>query len=246
MSFPANIHSRKGIKIKKVQSQKQEASPINPEILTYIQKVQNDNEKTKIINQNKNNVPIQVERIITNKLINTNNYQGLNEDMTFDKDKRFAAKKGLLYLLNNLSNGTFCPDIEEYFSKMKEAKMEEFKHKSRLLESNIRSGDDSDGKKKGSRKKNRESSIKILINNIGNNIENNQGTENKKNYFRKNLEHGGADEIGIKKYENDYDADDLLNLYDKKEIKDNTFQINYNKEKMIRMKLKNENKNNEK
>ena len=148
MSYPANIHSRKGIKIKKVQSQKQAISPINPEILTYIQKVQNDNEKSKIITQNKNNVPIQVERIITNKLINTNNYQGLNEDMTFDKDKRFAAKKGLLYLLNNLSNGTFCPDIEEYFSRMKEAKMEEFKHKSRLIESNIRSGDDSDQKKK--------------------------------------------------------------------------------------------------
>ena len=246
MSFPANIHSRKGIKIKKVQSQKQETSPINPEILTYIQKVQNDNEKNKIITQTKNNVPIQVERIITNKLINTTNYQGLNEDMTFDKDKRFTAKKGLLYLLNNLSNGTFCPDIEEYFSKMKEAKMEEFKHKSRLMESNIRSGDDSEGKKKSGRRKNRETSIKRIINNIENNIENNQATENKKNYFRKNLEHDTAEEIGIKKYENDYDADDLLNLYDKKEIKDNTFQINYNKEKLIRMKLKNENKNNDK
>ena len=242
----ANIHSRKGMKVKKMVGLKQESSPINPEILTYIQKVQNDNDKVKILNQTKNNMPIQVERIITNKLINSNASPGLSEDMTFDKDKRFAAKKGLLYLLNNLSNGTFCTDIEEYFSKMKEAKMEEFKHKSRLLESNIRSGDDSDGKKKGGRKKNRESSIKRLINNIGNNIENNQGTENKKNYFRKNLEHGGGDEIGIKKYENDYDADDLLNLYDKKEIKDNTFQINYNKEKMIRMKLKNENKNNEK
>ena len=246
MSFPANIHSRKGTKMKKVQSQKQETSPINPEILTYIQKVQNDNEKNKIITQTKNNVPIQVERIITNKLINTTNYQGLNEDMTFDKDKRFAAKKGLLYLLNNLSNGTFCPDIEEYFSKMKEAKMEEFKHKSRLMESNIRSGDDSEGKKKSGRRKNRETSIKRIINNIENNIENNQATENKKNYFRKNLEHDTAEEIGIKKYENDYDADDLLNLYDKKEIKDNTFQINYNKEKLIRMKLKNENKNNDK
>ena len=55
-----------------------------------------------------------------------------------------------------------------------------------------------------------------------------------------------GNEIGIKKYENDYDADDLLNLYDKKEIKDNTFQINYNREKMIRMKIKKENKNNEK
>ena len=123
--------------------------------------------------------------------------------------------------------------------------MEEFKHKSRLMESNIRSGDDSDSKKKSGRRKNRETSIKGIINNIDNNIENNQATENKKNYFRKNLEHDTAEEIGIKKYENDYDADDLLNLYDKKEIKDNTFQINYNKEKTIRMKLKNENKNNE-
>ena len=245
MSNPANIHSRKGIKIKKVQSQKKESSPINPEILTYIQKVQNDNEKSKILTQTKNNMPIQVERIITNKLINTNN-QALNDDMTFDKDKRFAAKKGLLYLLNNLSNGTFCPDIEEYFSKMKEAKMEEFKHKSRLMESNIRSGDDSDGKKRGGRKRNKESSIKKMINNIGNNVENNQIQENKKNYFRKNVEHEMNEEIGLKKYENDYDADDLMNIYDKKEIKDNTFQINYNKEKQIKMKLKNENKNSEK
>ncbi len=83
----------------------------------------------------------------------------------------------------------------------------------------------------------------MKMNNYGNSIDNKPPTESKKNYFRKNL--GQADEIGIKKYEKDYDADDLLNLYDKKEIKDNTFQINYNKEKTIRMKLKNENKNNE-
>ena len=50
--------------------------------------------------------------------------------MTIDKDIRFTAKKGLLYLLNNLSKEKFCPDIEEYFSKIKEVKMEEFKHKS--------------------------------------------------------------------------------------------------------------------
>jgi len=124
--------------------------------------------------------------------------------------------------------------------------MEEFKHKSRLMESNIRSGDDSDGKKRGGRKRNKESSIKKMINNIGNNVENNQIQENKKNYFRKNVEHEMNEEIGLKKYENDYDADDLMNLYDKKEIKDNTFQINYNKEKQIKMKLKNENKNSEK
>ncbi len=248
MSVQASIHSRKGIKIKKNAGSRQEASPINPEILTYIQKVQNDNDKTKILNQTKNNMPIQVERIITNKLINTNNSPGLNEDMTYDKDKRFTAKKGLLYLLNNLSNGTFCPDIEEYFSKMKEAKMEEFKHKSRLLDSNIKnSGDDSDVKRRSTKKKStREPNYKRLLNNMDNNIEDNQTNEGKKNFFRKNNNNEIRDEIGIKKYEKDYDADDLKYLYDKKEIKDNTFQINFNKEKMIKMKLKNENKNNEK
>ena len=248
MSVQASIHSRKGIKIKKNAGSRQEASPINPEILTYIQKVQNDNDKTKILNQTKNNMPIQVERIITNKLINTNNSPGLNEDMTYDKDKRFTAKKGLLYLLNNLSNGTFCPDIEEYFSKMKEAKMEEFKHKSRLLDSNIKnSGDDSDVKRRSTKKKStREPNYKRLLNNMDNNIEDNQINEGKKNFFRKNNNNEIRDEIGIKKYEKDYDADDLKYLYDKKEIKDNTFQINFNKEKMIKMKLKNENKNNEK
>ena len=241
MSIQASIHSRKGIKIKKNAGSRQEASPINPEILTYIQKVQNDNDKTKILNQTKNNMPIQVERIITNKLINTNNSPGLNEDMTYDKDKRFTAKKGLLYLLNNLSNGTFCPDIEEYFSKMKEAKMEEFKHKSRLLDSNIKnSGDDSDVKRRSTKKKStREPNYKRLLNNMDNNIEDNQTNEGKKNFFRKNNNNEIRDEIGIKKYEKDYDADDLKYLYD-------TFQINFNKEKMIKMKLKNENKNNEK
>ena len=248
MSVQANIHSRKGIKIKKNQGSKQEASPINPEILTYIQKVQNDNDKAKVLNQTKNNMPIQVERIITNKLINTNNSPGLTEDMTYDKDKRFTAKKGLLYLLNNLSNGTFCPDIEEYFSKMKEAKIEEFKHKSRLIDSNIqKSGEESDGKKRSNKKRNtRGPGYKRMLNNMENNIEENQVNESKKNIFRKNDNNEIRDEIGIKKYEKDYDADDLKYLYDKKEIKDNTFQINFNKEKMIKMKLKNENKNNEK
>ena len=71
-------------------------------------------------------------------------------------------------------------------------------------------------------------------------------SKNIRNFFRKNNNNEIRDEIGIKKYEKDYDADDLKYLYDKKEIKDNTFQINFNKEKMIKMKLKNENKNNEK
>ena len=243
MSNQANIHSRKGIKSKKVQTTNEISSPINPEILTYIQKVQNDNDKVKVMKDSKNNMPIQVERIIQNKLMNINNFSGLNEDMTYDKDKRFTAKKGLLYLLNNLSNGTFCPDIEEYFSKMKDAKMEELKHKSRILELTHRTGDEMDGKRKDGRKKSKEPTLKKILNNMDNNMENTK-KESKAKYFRKNIDSELGEEIGIKKYENDYDAEDLRNLYDSKDKKENAFQINYNKEKLIRMKLKNENKNN--
>ena len=132
MSFSLNSPYKK-MKSKKGHSQTKEINSINPDILNYIQKVQNDKEKTKVINNSKNQLPIQVERILTNKLVNSN-IHGLSEDMTFDKDKRFAAKKGLLYLLNNLSSGTFCPDIDEYFAKMREAKIEEFKKKPKLLE----------------------------------------------------------------------------------------------------------------
>ena len=50
-------------------------------------------------------------------------------------------------------------------------------------------------------------------------------------------------EYGLKKYKKDYDADYLINLYDKNEIKDNTFQINYNKEKLVKMKFQKESQN---
>jgi len=242
MSNQANIHSRKGIKIKKVQTANEISSPINPEILTYIQKVQNDNDKVKVMKDSKNNMPIQVERIIQNKLMNINNFSGLNEDMTYDKDKRFTAKKGLLYLLNNLSNGTFCPDIEDYFLKLKEAKIEELKNKSsKLNENNMMEGEESDIEEKIVEQKNKkfnEPSLKRLLSE-----QKKEEVENQ-NYFKKQ-EEDKIDKLDIKKYENDYDVEDLLKFYDKKDIKDNTFQINYNKEKLIKMKFKKENKANE-
>ena len=236
MSYLTEIHKKK----KKENNSNKDISPINPDILTYIQKVQNDNNKTKVLNQSKNQIPIQVERILTHKLINTNYPASLNEDMTYDKDKRFTAKKGLLYLLNNLSNGTFCPDIEEYFAKMKEAKMEEFKKKSKLLENNkIIEEDDSENNK--SKKSN---SFKKYFKDFSSNNKEDNINYNKVikfNEIKKNEKHTEMnDNYGLKKYDKDYDEGDLINLYDKNEIKDNTFQINYNKEKRYKMKLKKE------
>ena len=238
MSYPADIHKKK----RKQNNPNKEMSPINIDILTYIQKVQNDNNKAKMLNQSKNQMPIQVERILTNKLIGGNDSTGLNEDMTYEKDKRFTAKKGLLYLLNNLSNGTFCPDIEEYFAKMKEAKIEELKHKKNALENNKIVNDDnleSNSIKKYNLIKKTTKDFSPSQENIFDSSKNMRVIENKnKNSAVIN------EKFGLKKYDKDYDADDLINLYDKNEIKDNTFQINYNKEKRYKMKLKMENKSN--
>lgn len=90
---------------------------INPEIMTYITKVQGERDKTtkKIIiadsPEKKHDPP--------------NQYNGLNDNMNVDKTQKAMAKKGLLYLLNNLSGGSFCPEINIYFDEMKEMKKSE-------------------------------------------------------------------------------------------------------------------------
>ena len=80
------------------------------------------------------------------------------------------------------------------------------------------------------------------MNNLAENTDNNMG-ENRVNYNFKKKEKNNKDikeDIGIKKYENDYDEKELINLYDKNQIKDNIFHLNYNKEKLNKMKLKKE------
>ena len=253
-----NIRSRKSANIYRNSTLKapaQRASlPINPDIIAYIQNVETikdkdkEKEKSKDISkqsyQHKNSLPSQnqYERIINQKMkIKTQvKHTNFTEDMTYDKDKRFSAKKGLLYLLNKVSNGTFCPDIENYYKKMKETKMEEYKNKIRNDINNLTLGEDSD--KKSRKKKGRDSSIKRLLNNL---TEKSDNTENRINYnFKKSEKNKDMEELGIKKYEDDLDENDLIKLYDKKELKDNLFQINYNKEKLYKMKLKKENMKN--
>ena len=46
----------------------------------------------------------------------------IKEDFYLDFEKKNKAKKSLLYLLNIKSKGTFCPQIIDYFKKIKESK----------------------------------------------------------------------------------------------------------------------------
>ena len=259
MSTFLNIHSRKGQKLNSLSSQnnnvpnnvnRRGSLPINPEIINYIQKVQKDKEKDKSKQsyQHKNSIPSsipsQYERMMNQKIKYQASSHLFNEDMTYDKDKRFNAKKGLLFLLNKLSNGNFCPDIEDYFKKMKEKKMEEFKNKIDDDINNFNFMDELD--KKGRKKRSRDSSIKRLINSMAEN-ERNSSDNNKVNYNFKKKENNKdiKEDIVIKKYEDDLDENDLIQLYDKKELRDNLFHINYNKEKLYKMKLKKENMKND-
>ena len=250
-----NIHSRKSpIIYRRNATTKENARrvslPINPDIITYIQKVESvrdkdrDKDKSKQSFQYKNSVPGNQYGHIINQKIKIKSQEKddeFTEDMTYDKDKRFSAKKGLLYLLNKVSGGTFCPDIENYFNKMKETRMEEFKTKIKNDLNNLNFTEDLD--KKNKKRKGRDSSIKRLINNISEKVSNG---ENKINYNFKKSEKNKEleEEIGIKKYEDDLDENDLIKLYDKKEIKDNLFQIKKNKKKLYKMKLKRENMKN--
>ena len=230
MSF--YLRGQKRFKSKNINNVDKDIDPINPDIIKYIQKVQNDKDKVKVINQSKSQMPIQVERILTNKLINTKDQPNLNDNITHEKDKRLAAKKGLLFLLNNLSKGTFCPEIDEYFINMKEAKIEELRKKSKLKEYKGISGEDIKGEKIKQFNLVKKSPNKE--NNLGENIKFLNKNENNENNSEINQK------FGLKKYNNDYDAEDLINFYDKNQIRDNTFQINYSKEKKFKMKLKNE------
>ena len=216
MSHPTNMYPRKRAKSKQNVDNDKDINLINPDIFSYIQRLQNNKNKVKVLNQNKNQMPTQVERILTNKLHNSNGFSGLKEDIPYDKEKKIAAKKGLLLLLNIMSHGTFCPDIEDYFSKMKDAKIEELRKQSKINEHNL--------------------IIKKLSNRDLSSIITKTNIDEKKknsliNKFKSNL--GKKSEInekyGFKKYDNDSDAEDMIYLYSKKDIKENSFQINIKK-----------------
>ncbi len=222
------------LKAKKLYGFNQDNNSINPELLTYIQKVQSDNEKIKRLSQA--NTSIQVGRVITNKLINIDS--NLNDNMTYDKENRGNAKKGLLFLLNNLSGGTFCPEIETYFNQLKDLKIEELKHKTKKLEKiSVENGKNNDRFKNSV--DNKEINKKYIKNEQDNSY-NVLQSKTKKNPYNRGINNNEEinEEYGLKKYRDDMDAIDLAQFYDKSEIKDYTFQINYNKEKARKLKLK--------
>lgn len=97
-----------------------------------------------LINFNRGVEKIKLSPINDKKTDKKNN--SLYENCKIDYERKNKAKRCLLYLLNIKSKGTFCPEIVDYFKKIKESKIkedefneikEEKLDKSKKFESNI-------------------------------------------------------------------------------------------------------------
>ena len=80
-------------------------------ILNYLTKTINRNKIKKIASLNDKKTEIIKDR--------------KNEDFYIELEKKTKAKRTLLYLLNIRSRGTFCPEIIDYFRKIKKTKKRE-------------------------------------------------------------------------------------------------------------------------
>ena len=225
---------------------------INPELLTYITRVQT--ERDKALNNNNKRTYINIEQVLDKKYAGLNSV--MNENINFDKVKRSQAKKGLLYLLNNLSNGSFCPEINVYFEEMKELKLSEMRNNYKQLmnktnsdkslnfeKSNPNSPNgktikkvEFENKEKGKEEQNTNNILQNL------NIANNTRTEGHFQSFKKRKNSFDMEKKefnGFKEYKDDYNQQDLENLYPSNELNDDVWKFNLNKEKKAKMKILN-------
>ena len=211
---------------------------IDPTIITYISKVHHEKERPrKIASLNE----------LDNKESNINN--GLNDNIHVDTDKKSKARRSLLYLLNIMSGGTFCPEINTYFKELREMKIKE----------NQENKENKDlpklEKEEINHANNKEFSIKNPIKRIqslreqllNNNKQSQNNTERFNYHFKKREKENENEKINekdenlqIKTYTNDFGLKDFENYYSVEEIEKNTqtkFSFTLNKQTQARNKL---------
>lgn len=105
-------------------SQPGEPSKTMEEICNFLESVKpkNTRDRTKTIIRAKqplDTIPESLEKQTNKKA------EGLNDNILNDFENKDKARKGLLFLLNKLSNGNFCPEISEYFKELRENQIKE-------------------------------------------------------------------------------------------------------------------------
>ena len=116
--FPKN----KNININNTSNNK---NKIDPGIFQFLKKSQNSpksNEESSKINKKKS-----LSENICNSIMHQQEEKNYIEEN--DKEIYLGAQKGLLYLLNELSKGKFFPEIDDFFDKMKDIKLQELRMK---------------------------------------------------------------------------------------------------------------------
>ena len=127
---------------------------IDPGIFQFLKKSQisqKSKEESSKINQRQS-----LSENIGSSIINKQEEKNYLEEN--DKEIYLGAQKGLLYLLNELSKGKFFPEINDFFDKMKDIKLQEFKmknnHKNSInINNNIKEDEDSGIFKRNNSKK---------------------------------------------------------------------------------------------
>jgi hypothetical protein len=98
------------------------SNPYNEEIYNYIQQIKpyvNTKDKAKNLNKNKQLEIIPEDKVKSGLTREAN--KGLTDNILNDYETKNKARKGLLYLLNNLSSNQFCPEIKTYFQELKDS-----------------------------------------------------------------------------------------------------------------------------
>ena len=141
--FPKNKNNTINININPDNKNK-----LDPGIFHFLKKSQNSPKNNEI--STKTIKRESLSENICNSIIQKEEKNYIEEN---DKEIKLGAQKGLLYLLNELSKGKFFPEINDFFDKMKDIKLEELRMKQKQknsisnninINNNIKEDEDSD------------------------------------------------------------------------------------------------------
>ena len=174
--------------------------------------------------------------------ISTNTYNGLNDNIHIDFERKNKARRSLLYLLNKMSGGTFCPQIIDYFKEIRELKKQEELLKEVKEEENIEEPPIIINTTKVE-KNNYIKTSSNMLSNFKNQILSGQNKNNypSYNFTKRNEKDNNINEeksLISKHYARDFELKDLEKFIDSDEIaKMNGNKFNFNKEAQAKKKF---------
>ena len=176
--------------------------------------------------------------------ISSNTYNGLNDNIHIDFERKNKARRSLLYLLNKMSGGTFCPQIIDYFKEIRELKKQEELLKEVKEEENVEEPPIIINTTK--MEKNNFKTSSNMLSNYKNQILTGQNKNNypSYNFTKRNEKDNNNNNINEEKsliskhYARDFELKDLEKFIDSEEIaKMNGNKFNFNKEAQAKKKF---------